>query len=118
MDVQNIAENTIAFELQREPNLNHELKTVGDIVVDRRDCDVILDFTSVDIITSPSLAKLLKLRQVLLDAGHRLILCSVHPFTRSAFMITGLEGLFELADDKSDALAVLQSEWFKEDTLE
>jgi len=116
MEVENLTEDIIAFEIEREPAMAGELKTIAFIVEDRRDCDVVLDFTKVDIITSPSLAKLLKMRQTLLDVGRRLILCSVHPFTRSAFMVTGLDGLFECADDKASALALLQTDWFPKDT--
>jgi anti-anti-sigma factor len=117
MEVENLAEDIIAFELQREPLMTGELKTISDIAEDRRDCDVVLDFLKVDIITSPSLAKLLKMRQTLRDAGHRLILCSVHPFTRSAFMITGLDGFFECAEDKEEALSLLQTDWFPNDSV-
>ena len=107
--VEDLANNIIAFELEREPQLNGELQTILDIAADRSDCNVILDFTYVDIITSPALSKLLKLRQTLLDSGYRLIFFSIHPFTRSAFMITGLDGIFELAVDKPAALAILRS---------
>jgi anti-anti-sigma factor len=117
MEVENLAEDIVAFEIQREPAMTGELKTVADIVEYRRDCDVVLDFSKVDIITSPSLSKLLKMRQTLLDVGHRLILCSVHPFTRSAFMVTGLDGLFECAEDKAEAMSVLRTDWFPNDSV-
>ncbi|MHC4572688.1 MAG: STAS domain-containing protein [Planctomycetota bacterium] len=107
MAIQNWSDDIILAELGREPQLEGELKTVIDIVNDRGDCDVILDFSNVDIITSPSLAKLLKLRQSLIDCGHRLVLCSACEFTKSAFKVTGLDGLFRLADDRSAASAEL-----------
>ncbi len=107
MGVQNWSDDVILSELHREPQLEEELKTVIDIVKDRGDCDVILDFSDVDIITSPSLSKLLKLRQSLIDCGHRLIFCNVGEFTRSAFKVTGLDGLFELVDNRSAASVTL-----------
>jgi anti-anti-sigma factor len=103
MGIQNWSEDIILAEPGREPQLEDELKTVVDIVNDRGDCDVILDFSQIDIITSASLSKLLKLRQLLIDCGHRLIFCSVNPFTKKAFEITGLDGIFELVADKSAA---------------
>jgi anti-anti-sigma factor len=109
MKVEDLANDVIAFELQREPQMNGELQTVLDIANDRADCNIVLDFTKVDIITSPSLSKLLKLRQALLESGHHLILCGIHPFTRSAFMITGLDGIFELAADRQAALAAIHN---------
>jgi len=109
MGIQNWSEDVILADLPREPQLGDELKTVIDIVNDRGDCGVILDFSNVDIITSPSLSKLLKLRQSLVDSGHELIFCSICEFTRSAFRVTGLDGFFEIADDLVDASARLES---------
>jgi len=109
MGIQNWSEDIILVDLHREPQMGDELKTVTDIVNDRGDCDVIFDFSNVDIITSSSLSKLLKLRQLLTDCGHRLIFCSINNFTKSAFKITGLDGIFELADDKLTASEELQS---------
>lgn len=108
MAIQNWSEDIILADLHREPQLAGELQTVTDIVNDRGDCDVILDFSNVDIITSSSLAKLLKLRQLLVDCGHRLIFCSINSFTKSAFKITGLDGIFELVDDRFAASEELQ----------
>jgi anti-anti-sigma factor len=85
-----------------------ELKTIFDIANDRGDCDVILDFSNVDIITSPSLSMLLKLRKFLTDCGHRLVFCGVPPLTKNAFEVTGLDGIFELADDEATASKNLQ----------
>jgi anti-anti-sigma factor len=108
MGIQNWSENIILVDLPQEPNMGDELKTVTDMVRDRGDCDVVIDFSSVDIVTSSSLSKLLKLRKLLVDCGHRLIFCNVAPATRGIFTVTGLDGIFELADDKFVALASLQ----------
>lgn len=108
MGIQNWSENIILVDLPQEPNMGDELKTITDMVRDRGDCDVVVDFSSVDIVTSSSLSKLLKLRKLLVDCGHRLIFCNVAPATRGIFTVTGLDGIFELADDKFVALASLQ----------
>jgi len=88
--------------------MGDELKTVTGIVRDRGDCEVVIDFSNVDIITSSSISKLLKLRKLLGDCGHRLVFCSVAAATRGIFTVTGLDGIFEFADDKFVALASLQ----------
>ncbi|MGA1979175.1 MAG: STAS domain-containing protein [Sedimentisphaerales bacterium] len=108
MGIQNWSENIILVDLPQEPNMGDELKTVTEMVRDRGDCDVVIDFSSVDIITSSSLSKLLKLRKLMVDCGHRLVFCNVAPATRGIFTVTGLDGIFELADDKFVALASLQ----------
>jgi anti-anti-sigma factor len=108
MGIQNWSENIILVDLPQEPNMGDELKTATEMARDRGDCDVVIDFSSVDIVTSSSLSKLLKLRKLLADCGHRLIFCNVAPATRGIFTVTGLDGIFELADDKFVALASLQ----------
>ncbi len=108
MGIQNWSEDIILVDLPQEPELGDELKTVTEAVRDRGDCEVVIDFSDVDIITSSSLSKLLKLRKLVGDCGHRLVFCSVAPATKGIFTITGLDGIFEMVDDKFVALASLQ----------
>jgi len=109
--VENLASDIIAFTLEREPQMNGELQAVIDMTAEHSDCNVILNFKNIDIITSSSLTRLLELRQTLLALGHQMVLCNIHPFTKSAFEITGLDGVFTLAADKPAAVAVLRSNW-------
>jgi anti-anti-sigma factor len=69
---------------------------------------VVIDFSKVDIITSSSLSKLLRLKKLMSDCGHRLIFCNVAPATKGIFTVTGLDDVFEIVDDKFVALASLQ----------
>jgi len=108
MGIQNWSEDIILADLPQEPNMGEELKTITEMVRDRGDCDVVIDFSSVDIVTSSSLSKLLRLRKLLADCSHRLVFCNVAAATRGIFTVTGLDGIFELADDKFVALASLQ----------
>ena len=108
MGIQNWSEDIVLVDLPAEPQLGDELQTVIDIVRDRGDCEVVVDFSSVDIITSSSLSKLLRLRKLLADCEHRLVFCNVAAATRGIFMVTGLDTVFEFADDKFVALAGLQ----------
>ncbi len=108
MGIQNWSEDIILVDLPQEPEIGDELNTVTEMVRDRGDCDVVIDFSKVDIVTSSSLSKLLKLRKLLADCGHRLVFCSVAAATKGIFTVTGLDGIFEIADDKFVALAGLQ----------
>ena len=108
MGIQNLPENVVLVDLPQEPEMADELISVTEIVRDRDGCNVVIDFSSVDIVTSSSLSKLLKLRKVLADCGHRVVFCNVAAPTRSIFTITALDKIFELADDKSVALTSLQ----------
>jgi anti-anti-sigma factor len=107
MGIQDWSENTILVDLSGEPEMGNELGTVTEMVHDRVDCDVVIDFSDVDIVTSSSLSKLLKLRKMLSDSGHKLVFCSVSAATKGIFMVTGLDGFFEFANDKSVVLASL-----------
>ncbi len=108
MGIQNWSEGIILADLPQEPEMGEELKTLTGIVRDRGDCDVVIDFSNIDIITSSSLSKLLRLRKLLVDCGHRLIFCNVAAATRGIFTVTGLDGVFEVVEDKFVALAGLQ----------
>ena len=108
MGIQNWSEDVILVDLPPEPEMGDELKTATGMVRDRGDCDVVVDFSTVDIVTSSSLSKLLKLRKMVGDCGHRLVFCNVAAATKGIFTVTGLDGIFELADDKFVALASLQ----------
>ena len=108
MGIQNWSDDVVLVDLPQEPQMGDELKTVVEVVRDRGDCDVVIDFSNVDIVTSSSLSKFLKLRKLLADCSHRLVFCNVAPATKGIFTVTGLDGVFELVDDKFVALASLQ----------
>lgn len=108
MGIQNWSEDIILAELPAEPQIGDELKTIIEIVRDRGDCDVVVDFSNVDIITSSSLSGLLKLHKLLTDCEHKIIFCNVAAATKGVFTVTGLDGIFEFVDDKFVALASLQ----------
>jgi anti-anti-sigma factor len=108
MGIQNWSEDIILVDLPGEPQMGDELKAVTEIVRDRGDCDVVIDFSGVDIVTSSSLSKFLKLRKLLTDCGHKLVFCNVAAATRGIFTVTGIDGIFEFVEDKFVALASLQ----------
>jgi anti-anti-sigma factor len=108
MGIQNWSDDIILVDLPQEPQMAEELKTVTEMVRDRGNCEVVIDFSSIDIVTSSSLSKLLKLRKLLADCAHRLVFCNVAAATKGIFTVTGLDGVFEIVDDKFVALASLQ----------
>jgi len=108
MGIQNWSEDIILVDLPAEPEMGEELKTITEMVRNRGDCEVVVDFSKVDIVTSSSLSKLLRLRKLVGDCGHRLVFCTVAPATKGIFTVTGLDGVFEIVDDKFIALASLQ----------
>jgi anti-anti-sigma factor len=85
-----------------------ELETVVNVVRDGADCDVVVDFSGVDIVTSSSISKLLKLRKLLGDSGRQLVLCKAAPATVGIFKVAGLDVVFEFIADKSSAIASIK----------
>lgn len=108
MGIQNWSDDIVLVDLPPEPQAGEDLKSVTEVVRDRGDCDVVIDFSSIDILTSSTLSKFLKLRKLLADCGHRLVFCNVAAATRGVFTVTGLQEVFEIVDDKFVALASLQ----------
>ena len=108
MGIQNWAEDIILVNLAPEPQMSEELETVIEIISDKPDTNVVIDFSDVDIVTSSSLARLLRLRKALRDRQNHLILCGIKPQTKGIFEVAGLDAIFDFVDDQFIALATLQ----------
>ena len=111
MAIQHWSDEIIVVDLSQEPEINHDLENLVELLSQRDSrysCDVVIDFSCVDTITSEGLTELLKLRKLASQCGRRLVLCSLAPTTESIFSVTGLTELFELTDDRFTALATLE----------
>ncbi|MBW8036267.1 MAG: STAS domain-containing protein [Planctomycetes bacterium] len=108
MGIQNWSDDIVLVKLAKEPEMGNELLTTIDMVKQKDSCGVVVDFSDIDIMSSSSIAKLLKLRKTLVDCGGGLIFCGVSVNTMQIFSITGLEKVFKFADDQFVALASLQ----------
>lgn len=109
MPIEKLSENVILIVLPKEPHLSDELKDINEMISKRCDCDVIVDFSIVQIFTSVSISNLMVLRNLLNGCGHRLILCSVLFLTKCIFRVAGLNEVFDFVDDKHAALEALNS---------
>ncbi|MHC5061498.1 MAG: STAS domain-containing protein [Planctomycetota bacterium] len=108
MGVQNWSDDIILVNLGREPQAGEDLQITIEMVSEKGGCDVVVDFAEADIITSSSIAKLLKLRKATADYGRQMVLSSVKPQTKGIFAVTDLENVFSFVDDQFVALAGLQ----------
>ena len=70
--------------------------------------DLVVDMAAVHYINSSHIAKLLKLRKLMVGSDHRLVLCAVDSQVWGTFLVTGLDKVFEFADTVPTALASLQ----------
>jgi len=103
MRIEHLPENVLFVCLQ-EPQLRDELVTVNEIVRDGYTCDVIIDFSSVELLTSEGISSLIILKRLLNSLGHKCILCDVSSKIRQILERTGLQPLFEFAHDEFAAL--------------
>jgi anti-anti-sigma regulatory factor len=94
MSIQDWSKELILVELPAEPQTGEHVREAIQLVRDRGDCDVVVDFSQVDIIT---------------DCEHKLTLCHIAPATKGIFSVTGLDDVFTVVDDKSAALATPQA---------
>ncbi len=109
MGIQNFSEDVLLADLPfKEPQIGNELKSLNEIISTRSDCDVVVDFSKVEIITSSNISNFLALRSLLREHGRQLILCSVSAPTKGIFTVAGLDAVFEFASDKYAALAAIQ----------
>jgi len=108
MCIQNLAEDTLIVILPKEPHRGDELERINEIASDRGDCNVVVEFSRVEMLISTSICNLMILHKLLSGFGHRLILCNVPFLIKCTFTVTGLETFFEFADDVSAALESIQ----------
>ncbi len=108
MGIDHSSQGILTVDLLPEPDMGNELEKVNKIAREEANCDVIVDFSSVDIITSSNIAKILKLKKLLDGFGHRLVLCGLISATKQIFKLAGLDQVLEFADDKSSALTTVK----------
>jgi anti-anti-sigma regulatory factor len=109
MGIQIWSEGVVLVDLPEEAELERELHKVAELVRDRPDCDVILDFSNVSILSPRCLMTLLKIRRQLEMTGHRLVLSSLVATTWGILSAMGLSGVFEITCDRFHALATVQA---------
>ncbi len=108
MPLQKWSENILVVDLQDEPQFSDDLNALFDTLETGGKLDVALNFTEVTYVNSSNIAKMLKLRKMVTAKGARLVLCGVTTQVWGVFLVTGLDKIFEFADDLLTGLAGLQ----------
>ena len=107
MPLEKWSENTIVVHLADDPQFSDDLDGVEQHLTHGR-CDAVLDFGSVKFVNSANVARLLRLRNLMVTHDNRLVLCNVTTQVWSAFLITGLDKVFTFSDNVTTGLATLQ----------
>ena len=107
MAVQRWSENTLVVRLSDDPELSEDM---AEIAATLRNvcCDVVLDLADLRLLRSSGISKLLRLRKKINEHQKRLMLCSLQDSVWGIFLATGLDRVFEFADNVTEALARLQ----------
>ena len=107
MAIQDWSEDIRVVELQDDPQFTEELTNLMDKLEDKPS-HVVLNFGPVGFVNSSNVAKLLRLRKIMLANQRKLMLCDVNTQVWGVFLVTGLEKIFDFTNDISTALATVQ----------
>ena len=108
MPLQKWSDTIILGNLQDDPQFSDDLNALFDMLEDDGKFDVVLNFAEATFLNSSNIAKLLKLRKMITANQKRLLLCGINTHVWGVFLVTGLDKIFEFADDVTTGLAELQ----------
>lgn len=104
-----VVESGVVYaDVSPEPRLRVDLESLRRQVRDKDAVDAIVSLSRVGIIQSPSIGSLVLLHKALHERGQRLILCNMGMATHCILYVAGLHRLFDVADDKVAAMALLR----------
>ncbi len=104
MSIDRWSEDVILVDLPEELEKHDELQTVIAMLREGCACDVVVDFSHVQMVSGAWLARLRRIQRLVKEGGHKLTLCGIAPTLRGFFTIARLDDLFEFAEDRFTAL--------------
>jgi anti-anti-sigma factor len=109
MPIQNWSDRILLVSLQDDPQFTDDMNALSEQLAQRKDLSVLLDLAEVNFLNSSNIARMLKLRKTVAGLpGCRLKLCGIQTSVWGVFLVTGLDKLFEFADDVPTGLASFQ----------
>lgn len=109
MTVEQWSDNVLLGELADDPQFTDDLASAIETCTAQPRTDVLLTFTNVNYLNSSNIAKLLKLRKlVMITNQRRLKICGINTHVWGVFLVTGLDKIFDFVDDVPSGLATLQ----------
>src|SRR3954453_16808219 len=109
MPVEKWSENVIVMRLGEDPHLGEDLDALDEATKKpAAPVGVVVDFSSVKMVNSSTLARLIKVRRQMAAGGGRLILCGMNDQVWGAFLVTNLDKLFEVTTSVAVARATLK----------
>ncbi len=110
MPIQSWSENIGLVELQDDPVFGDDLNALIDQFESGGSVqDVVLDFSNVSRLNSSNIAQLLKLRKiVMINHNRKMKLCGINSHVWGVLLVTGLDKVFDYADNVATGLASIQ----------
>jgi anti-sigma B factor antagonist len=109
MPVEKWSDQVSIVHLGTDPQFTDDVAGL-ESALSRQPTDVVLDFSGVQFLNSSNLSRLLRLRKKLNEEDRRLVLCGISTKVWGAFMVTGLDKVFEFSEAVPTALATIQME--------
>ena len=107
MGIQDWSDEIIVVDLADDPQFTDELS----LLMDRLEAapkHVVLNFATVGFVNSSNIAKLLRMRKMMVASEKKLILCDVNTQVWGVLLVTGLDKIFAFTKDIMTALAMVQ----------
>ena len=108
MTIQDWSDEIIMAELADDPELTDDLNALIERMEKDTKKDIVLNFSRVNFLNSSNISRILKLRKHVLDMKNRLCLCDIPVQVWGVFLLTGLDSIFEVAENTTSALTLLQ----------
>ena len=109
MPVQQWSDTVLLGEMSDDPQFTEDISAIIEQCAENSNLDVLISLQDVSFLNSSNIAKILKLRKtVQISNQRRLKLCGVSTQVWGVFLVTGLDRIFDFADDVPSGLAALQ----------
>jgi len=107
MPIEKWSDKVNVLHLADDPQFTDDLQALEN-QIESKPAHAVLDLAAVHFINSSNIAKLLKIRKLMITRSRRLVLCGVSTQVWGSFLVTGLDKVFEFSDNVPTALATLQ----------
>ena len=108
MSIEKWSDSIVVVELQDDPAFTDDLSALQEQLEGDLNVDVVFNFAAIRYLNSSNIARLLRVRKQIVGNKKRLVLCGIDTNVWGLFLVTGLDKVFQFADNVSTALASVQ----------
>ena len=108
MPIQQWSDQIVVVELGNDPQFTDELNSLTERLERDPPVDVVLNMQGVRFVNSSNIAKLLRVRKAVVANDRRIFLTGISTQVWGILLVTGLDKIFDVADDTASALTSLQ----------